>query len=272
MRLKQEFWPNWQKWKSMRRTYRKPCMENCFCFWYKIKCNFDYCLLKRQRMFLPVCICLLLSYDPLGSVYWNFIKKLNLTSTFDPDKTLVNSQPKTILVWNAIPLFIYLVYFFYRKQKVVVESCYTVRDPTLLQQFLFEKDQVILDLQEVVKVRFSISSPPSPPPPKKKNSADKIILGFLCPAKKEVFHNLLLLLLHMSLVCHNPVWAMTHQWLSGYALFFLVFCHICMKGKKRIMTRIQLLLLPIKKGTFNICSVLCRSCRPKWRSWSICWR
>ncbi|XP_013885458.1 sperm flagellar protein 1 [Austrofundulus limnaeus] len=38
------------------------------------------------------------------------------------------------------------------KQKVVVESCYTVREPTLLRQFIFEKDQVILDLQEVVKI------------------------------------------------------------------------------------------------------------------------
>ncbi|XP_017268343.1 sperm flagellar protein 1 [Kryptolebias marmoratus] len=38
------------------------------------------------------------------------------------------------------------------KQKLVVESCYTVRDPTLLRQFLLEKDGAILDLQEIVKI------------------------------------------------------------------------------------------------------------------------
>ncbi|XP_070398066.1 sperm flagellar protein 1 isoform X1 [Nothobranchius furzeri] len=37
-------------------------------------------------------------------------------------------------------------------QDLVVESCYKVKDPMILRQFLLEKDQTILNFQEIVKI------------------------------------------------------------------------------------------------------------------------
>uniref|UniRef100_A0A1A8FMN7 Sperm flagellar 1 n=1 Tax=Nothobranchius korthausae TaxID=1143690 RepID=A0A1A8FMN7_9TELE len=37
-------------------------------------------------------------------------------------------------------------------QDLVVESCYKVKDPMILRQFLLEKDQTILNFRETVKI------------------------------------------------------------------------------------------------------------------------